>query len=59
MFSIQTLLGPAVWALGKCFVGEVEGINLFAKTRVGPRKDWLLSIVLEVSGVAVGNGSVS
>ena len=59
MFSIQTLLGPAVWALGKCFVGEVESRYLLAKTRVGPRKDWFVSIVLEVSGVAVGNGSVS
>ncbi|KAF6236451.1 hypothetical protein HO173_005232 [Letharia columbiana] len=59
VFSIQTLLGPAVWALGKCFVGEVESRYLLAKTRVGPRKDWFVSIVLEVSGVAVGNGSVS
>ncbi|CAD6591629.1 MAG: hypothetical protein ASARMPREDX12_005283 [Alectoria sarmentosa] len=60
VFPIETLLGPAIWALGKCFVGVVEGRNRLAKTRIGPRKDWWLSIVLEATGVVVGgNGSVS
>ncbi|CAF9904031.1 MAG: hypothetical protein ALECFALPRED_004810 [Alectoria fallacina] len=59
IFSIETLLGPAIWALGKCFVGDVEGRNRFAKTRIGPKKGWWLEIVLEVTGVVGGNSSVS
>lgn len=47
---MEALLGPAIWALGKCFVGEVEGRYRLAKTRIGPRKDWLLSVVLEPMG---------
>lgn len=54
-FSVESLLGPAIWALNKCFVGDVEGRYMLAKTRVGPKKDWLLSVVLD----AVGPGGVS
>lgn len=59
VFSIDTLLGPAVWALGKCFLGEAEGRNQLAKTRIGPRKNWWLSVVLETTGPVVENGSLS
>lgn len=59
VFSLDTLLGPAIWAVGKCFVGEVEGRNRLAKTKVGPRKEWLLSVVLETTRVVRGNESVS
>ncbi len=58
-FSLHATLGPAIWALGKCFVGELEGRNRLAKTRIGPRKDWVLSVVLQRTGVAGGNASVS
>ena len=57
VFSLETLLGPTIWALGKCFLGDVEGRNRLAKTRIGPRKAWWLSVVLEVVGGS--NGSVS
>lgn len=59
VFSLDTLLGPAIWVVGKCFVGEMEGRNRLAKTKVGPRKEWLLSVVLETTGVVRGNESVS
>lgn len=59
VFSIEAVLGPAIWALGKCFLGDVEGRNRLAKTRIGPRRDWWLSIVLEATGAVGGNGSVS
>ncbi|KAL9069610.1 MAG: hypothetical protein Q9161_005409 [Pseudevernia consocians] len=58
-FSIEAVLGSAIWALGKCFVGEVEGRNRLAKTKIGPGRDWWLSIVLEATGAVGGNGSVS
>lgn len=58
-FSIEAILGPAIWALGKCFVGEDEGKNRLAKTRIGAKKDLILSIVLELAESVVGNGSVS
>lgn len=58
VFSIEALLGPAIWALGKCFVGGLEGRNRLAKTRIGAKKDWLLTIVLELTGVGA-NDSVS
>ena len=57
-FSIEALLGPAVWAVGKCFVSGAEGSIGLGKTRVGPRKDWLLSVVLAAVGVGGRNGTV-
>ena len=56
-FSVEALLGPAIWAIGKCFVGDDEGMNRLAKTKVGPRKDWWLSVVLDLVGAAAGNSS--
>lgn len=48
VFAVESLLGPAVWAVGKCFVGSSEGRNVFtARTRVGPGSVWWLSLVLE------------
>ncbi|CAF9938201.1 hypothetical protein IMSHALPRED_000717 [Imshaugia aleurites] len=52
LFALEALLGPAGWALGRCFVGDVEGRNRAAKTRVGEKRSWVLSVVLE----AVGEG---
>ena len=47
VFAVDGLLGPAIGAVSKCFVGEVEGRNFLAKTRVGPGNEWWLSVVLE------------
>ena len=59
VFSVAALLGPALWAMDKCFVGVGdEGRNRMAKTRVGPKRDWVLSLVRETVGVGVGNGSL-
>ena len=44
---MESLLGPAIAALNKCFVGAVYDGNFIAKTRVGPGSDWWLSVVLE------------
>lgn len=44
---MESLLGPAIAALNKCFVGAVDERNFIAKTRVGPGSDWWLSVVLE------------
>ena len=51
---MESLLGPAIGAVSKCFVGEVEGKNFLAKTKVGPGNGWWLSVVLEtrVGGIA-------
>lgn len=54
---MESLLGPAMWAVSKCFVGEVEGRNVLAKTRVGPGNQWWLNVVLERTGIG-GNASV-
>lgn len=59
VFSIESLLGPAIWALGKCFLGDVEGMNKLAKTRIGPNADWWLNVELELKGWVGRNGSVS
>ena len=58
IFSVEALLGPAIWAIGKCFVvGDDEGTNQLAKTKVGPKKIWWLSVVLDLVGAAAGNSS--
>ena len=57
VFAVERLLGPAIWAVGKCFVGNLEGRNVLARTRVGPGSVWWLSVVLERKGVG-GNGSL-
>ena len=48
---MESLLGPAIAALNKCFVGAVDQSKSIAKTRVGPRSDWWLSVDL---GTRVG-----
>lgn len=58
VFPVEALLGPALWTLGKCFVGEVEGRNRLGKTRVGPKSSWWLSVVLETTGAVGRNVSV-
>ena len=58
VFSVEALLGPAIWALGKCFaVGDGERMNRLAKIKVGPKKEWWLSVVLDMVGAAAGNSS--
>ena len=57
IFSVEALMGPAIWAIGKCFAGQGEGVNQLAKTKVGPKKDWWLSVILDLKGAAAGNGS--
>ena len=59
IFSVEMLLGPAIWAIGQCFVTHNEGMYRLAKTKVGPRKDWWLSVVLNLVGAAVGNSSIA
>ena len=58
VFAVESLLGPAILALNKCFVGEVMGSNILAKTKVGPGNDWWLSVILERKAIA-GNDSIS
>lgn len=53
VFAVESLLGPAIRAVSKCFVGEMEARNILAKTRVGPGNGWWLSVVLERTGVEV------
>ena len=55
MFAIEAVLGPAMWALGKCFAGAAEGRNRLAMTKIGERRDWGLTVVLEAVG---GDGGV-
>ncbi|MCJ1452738.1 hypothetical protein MMC28_003081 [Mycoblastus sanguinarius] len=58
-FSVGSLLGQVIWALGKCFTGDVEGRNYLAKTRVGPMKEWWLTIELENLPGSSSNATVS
>lgn len=58
VFPIDALLGPAVWALGKCFVSGPGGMINLAKTRVGPSKDWFVSVVLIPLEGGGGNGTI-
>lgn len=45
---MEDLLGPAILAVNKCFVGLEGGLdNALARTRVGPGNSWWLSVVLE------------
>ena len=52
VFTVESLLGPAIAALNRCFVGAVYESNSIAKTRVGLGSDWWLSVVL---GTRVGD----
>lgn len=58
VFSVESLLGPAIWAVSKCFVGNMGGRNNLARTKVGPSKTWCLSVGLERQGEG-SNGSLS
>lgn len=57
VFTVESLLGPAIAALNKCFVGTVGGQqNVVARTKVGPSNDWVLSVILRIR---VGGGNES
>lgn len=47
VFVVEILLGSAIMALSKCFIGNMEGTNVLATTRMGPGSDWWLSVFLE------------
>ena len=57
VFTVESLLGPAIAALNKCFVGAVDEGYCLAKTIVGPGREWWLSVVLR--SMVDGTGSIS
>ena len=61
VFTVESLLGPAILALNKCFVGPAAGgvQNVVGSTNVGPSNDWVLSVILRVRVVGENDSSVS
>ena len=54
---MESLLGPAISALSKCFVGyDGPGQIVEGRTQVGPSKDWSLSVILRMRPVGGDDG---